>query len=153
MRKWQHWSKMLMVGKHPLMRQCQLCMTSLVPTYHRQELSRHRVVFCSHFALISFTHPIHFVALADFALQQQASTPQQGPTITITYQTGWNRAFLHYNVDGKGAAYLCLLNALVPAWRKVVVCESPTLSARPDTLIHVNRLDPSARGRDGTWNW
>ncbi|CAL8472077.1 g11619 [Coccomyxa elongata] len=32
----------------------------------------------------------------------QASTAQQGPTITITYQTGWNRAFLHYNVDGKG---------------------------------------------------
>ncbi|KAK9905571.1 hypothetical protein WJX75_002343 [Coccomyxa subellipsoidea] len=32
----------------------------------------------------------------------QASTARQGPSITITYQTGWNRAFLHYNADGKG---------------------------------------------------
>ncbi len=44
---------------------------------------------------------------------QQASTAQQGPTITITYQTGWNRAFLHYNVDGKGVGILryCLTHS------------------------------------------
>ena len=32
---------------------------------------------------------------------------QREPTITLSYQTGWNRAFLHYTVDGKGALLLC----------------------------------------------
>lgn len=32
---------------------------------------------------------------------------QREPTITLSYQTGWNRAFLHFSVDGKSALSPC----------------------------------------------
>jgi hypothetical protein len=43
------------------------------------------------------------------AAQPPATAPPPPPppaavdTVTLEYQTGWSRAFLHFNADGRGA--------------------------------------------------
>ena len=36
--------------------------------------------------------------------QSVAQPPPKPATICISYSTGWSRAFLHFNVDGKGSS-------------------------------------------------
>ena len=42
-------------------------------------------------------------APAGAAAPPAAPVPAAVDTVTLEYQTGWGRAFLHYNVDGRGA--------------------------------------------------